>query len=61
VREANEDNEERVDLSHLIKVQLAECVTFADLARLDREVPGMSAAVSPMVCGDGRVIIEPVE
>jgi hypothetical protein len=48
VREANEgaDDEERVDLNHLIEVQLAECVTIADVARLEREVPGMSAAVS---------------
>lgn len=48
VREANEDadDEERVDLNHLIEVQLAECVTIADVARLEREVPGMSVAVS---------------
>jgi hypothetical protein len=35
-----------VDLNHLIEVRLAECVTIADVARLEREVPGMSAAVS---------------
>jgi hypothetical protein len=48
VREANEDadDEERVDLNHLIEVQLAECVTIADVARLEHEVPGMSKAVS---------------
>jgi hypothetical protein len=43
------DEEERVDLNHLIEVQLAECVTIADVARLEREVPGMSAAVSRWV------------
>ena len=48
VNEANEDadEEERVDLNHLIEVQLAECVTIADVARLERDVPGMSVAVS---------------
>jgi len=48
VKQANEDadDEERVDLNHLIEVQLAECVTIADVARLKREVPGMSGAVS---------------
>ncbi|HXA16641.1 MAG TPA: hypothetical protein VN380_06600 [Thermoanaerobaculia bacterium] len=48
IKEANEDadDEERVDLNHLIEVQLAECVTIADVARLKREVPGMSVAVS---------------
>jgi hypothetical protein len=48
VNEANEgaDEEERVDLNHLIEVQLAECVTIADVARLERHVPGMSKAVS---------------
>jgi hypothetical protein len=48
VNEANEgvDEEERVDLNHLIEVQLAECVTIADVARLERDVPGMSKAVS---------------
>ena len=53
VDEANEnaDEEERVDLNHLIEVQLAECVTIADVARLEREVPGMSAAVSRWLAG----------
>jgi hypothetical protein len=48
VRAANEDadEEERVDLNHLIEVQLAECVTIADVARMERNVPGMSKAVS---------------
>jgi hypothetical protein len=48
VNEANEDadEEERVDLNHLIEVQLAECVTIADVARLERDMPGMSVAVS---------------
>jgi hypothetical protein len=48
VNEANEgaNEEERVDLNHLIEVQLAECVTIADVARLERDVPGMSKAVS---------------
>ncbi|HEV7572639.1 MAG TPA: hypothetical protein VGQ21_14160 [Thermoanaerobaculia bacterium] len=48
VRAANEDadEEERVDLNHLIEVQLAECVTIADVARMERDVPGMSKAVS---------------
>jgi len=53
VNEANEDadEEERVDLNHLIEVQLAECVTIADVARLERDVPGMSVAVSRWLAG----------
>ena len=53
VNEANEDadEEERVDLNQLIEVQLAECVTIADVARLEREVPGMSVAVSRWLAG----------
>jgi len=53
VNEANEnaDEEERVDLNQLIEVQLAECVTIADVARLERNVPGMSVAVSRWLAG----------
>jgi hypothetical protein len=48
VNEANEDasEEERVDLNHLIEIQLAEILTIADVAHLERDLPGMSAAVS---------------
>lgn len=48
VNEANEDalEEERVDLNHLIEIQLAESLTIADVAHLERDLPGMSAAVS---------------
>jgi hypothetical protein len=53
VNEANEntDEDEQVDLNHLIEVQLAECVTIADVARMERDVPGMSVAVSRWLAG----------
>jgi hypothetical protein len=37
---------ERLDLEHLIEIQLADGLTVADLAHLEREVPGIGAAVS---------------
>jgi hypothetical protein len=48
VNEANEDasEAERVDLNHPIEIQLAEFLTIADVAHLERNLPGMSAAVS---------------
>lgn len=38
--------EERVQLEHLIEIQLAEGLTLADIAYLEREVPGIGEAVS---------------
>jgi hypothetical protein len=35
-----------VDLNHLIEIQLAEHLSLADVAYLEREIPGVSAAVS---------------
>ena len=35
-----------VNLNHLIEVQLAEALTIVDVAHLERDLPGMSAAVS---------------
>jgi hypothetical protein len=37
---------ERVGLEHLIEMHLADGLTVADLAHLEREVPGIGAAVS---------------
>jgi hypothetical protein len=37
---------ERVGLEDLIEIQLADGLTLADLAYLEREVPGIGAAVS---------------
>ncbi|HEX3534621.1 MAG TPA: hypothetical protein VHT23_10405 [Gemmatimonadaceae bacterium] len=37
---------EQVELEHLIEMQLADSLTVADLAHLEREVPGIGAAVS---------------
>lgn len=46
--EANDgaSEDERVELEHLVEMQLAEALTLADLAHLEREVPGIGAAVS---------------
>jgi len=38
--------EESVELEHLIEIQLAEGVTLADIAHLERQVPGIGEAVS---------------
>lgn len=43
---AGASEEERVDLEHLIEIQLAEGLTLADLAHLERDVPGIGEAVS---------------
>lgn len=43
---AGASEEERVELEHLVEMQLAEALTLADLAHLEREVPGIGAAVS---------------
>jgi hypothetical protein len=37
---------ESVELAHLIEIQLAEGLTPADIARLERQVPGIGAAFS---------------
>lgn len=37
---------ERVDLNELIEFQLAESVSIAEIANLERELPGVGAAVS---------------
>lgn len=51
--EANDgaSEEERVELEHLVEMQLAEALTLADLAHLEREVPGIGAAVSRWLAG----------
>jgi len=38
--------EESVELEHLIEIQLAEGLTLADVAHLERQVPGIGEAVS---------------
>lgn len=38
--------EEKVELEHLIEIQLAEGLSLADVAHLERQVPGIGAAVS---------------
>lgn len=47
VWEANLDapEEDRVTLEHFIEVHLAEQLSIADVANLEREVPGISQAV----------------
>jgi hypothetical protein len=47
VAEANVDatEEDRVTLEHFIELHLAEQLSIADIANLEREVPGMSEAV----------------
>ncbi len=47
VAEANADatDEERVRLEHFIELHLAEQLSIADVANLEREVPGISHAV----------------
>ena len=37
---------DRLELEHLIEIELAEGLTLADVAHLEREVPGTGAAVS---------------
>jgi hypothetical protein len=48
LEEANSDtsDEERVELEHLIEIQLAEALTLAEIAHLERQVPGIGEAVS---------------
>ncbi|MBV8898430.1 MAG: hypothetical protein JO051_18080 [Acidobacteriaceae bacterium] len=48
LEEANSDaaEEERVELEHLIEIQLAEGLTLAEIAHLERQVPGIREAVS---------------
>lgn len=47
VNEANEgaSDEELVTISHLVEYQLAEMLTIRDVAELDLQLPGFSAAV----------------
>lgn len=47
VAEANEDStdEERVTIEHFIELHLAEQLSIADVANLEREMPGISKAV----------------
>ena len=47
VAEANEDaiGEECVTIEHFIELHLAEQLSIADVANLEREVPGISRAV----------------
>ena len=47
VSEANVDgtDEDRVTLEHFIELHLAEQLSIADVANLEREVPGISQAV----------------
>ena len=37
---------ESVELEHLIEIQLADGLTLADIAHLERQVPGIGEAVS---------------
>lgn len=37
---------ESVELEHLIEIQLAEGLTLADIAHLERQLPGIGEAVS---------------
>jgi hypothetical protein len=48
LKEANRDasEAERVELEHLIEIQLAEGLTLAEIAHLERQVPGIGEAVS---------------
>lgn len=47
VNEANDgaSAEERVTLSHLVEYQVAEMLSIRDVAELDMEMPGFTAAV----------------
>lgn len=47
IAEANVDatDDERVTLEHFIEIHLAEQLSIADVANLEREVPGISQAV----------------
>jgi hypothetical protein len=47
VSEANVDatDEDRITLEHFIELHLAEQLSIADIANLEREVPGISEAV----------------
>lgn len=42
---------DRLELEHLIEIQLAEGLTLADVAHLEREVPGIGAAASKWLFG----------
>jgi hypothetical protein len=46
--EANEgaNEEEMVNIEHLVELQLAEGLSLGDVAHLERQVPGIGAAVS---------------
>lgn len=39
-------NEEVVTLDHLIEIELAGCLSLAEVAHLERTIPGISQAVS---------------
>jgi hypothetical protein len=53
IDEANDgvSAEERVTLDELVELQLAETLSLAEVARLERSVPGISAAVSAWLTG----------
>jgi hypothetical protein len=38
--------EEQITLEHLVEIELAACLSLAEVAHLERTLPGMSAAVS---------------
>jgi hypothetical protein len=48
VRRANDGASytDRVSLNELIEIQLAESVSIADIAYLEKDLPGISAALS---------------
>ena len=48
LREANAGatDDDRVDMNHLIELQLAETVTLADAMFLERDLPGFRAALT---------------
>lgn len=48
---AGASDEETLELEHLIEIQLAEGLTLADIAHLERQVPGIGEAVSKWLAG----------
>jgi hypothetical protein len=53
VDEANDgaSADERVTLDELVELQLAETLSLAEVARLERSVPGISAEVAAWLTG----------
>jgi len=43
---AGSPEDERVELEHFLEIQMAESLSLADVAHLEREIPGIGAAVS---------------